>query len=74
VWQAVLDDLESDLIAVGRGKRRGGNVAALCAVLNARAKDRGYGISRQEMSGKDGAALVLKVVYEDQKTEPEHGS
>jgi hypothetical protein len=73
VWAPILDDLESLLIDIAYGRKKG-NVAAACAVLNARAKPRGYGISRQEFTGPDGRAFTIKVVYEDQKTEPEHGS
>jgi hypothetical protein len=73
VWAPILDDLESLLIEIAYGRKKG-NVAAACAVLNARAKPRGYGISRQEFTGPDGKAFTIKVVYEDQKTEPEHGS
>ncbi|HXK37003.1 MAG TPA: hypothetical protein VJ553_05480 [Candidatus Paceibacterota bacterium] len=72
-WETVKDDLESLLIDIAHGKAKG-NVGAACAVLNARAKDRGYGSSRQEVTGAEGRILTIKVVYEDQKTEPEHGS
>jgi len=72
-WEVIKDGLESLLIDTAHGKAKG-NVGAACAVLNARAKDRGYGISRQEVTGAEGRILTIKVVYEDQKTEPGYGS
>jgi hypothetical protein len=55
----VKDNLESQLILVGTGAKKG-NPIGLIAVLNARAKDRGY--SRHEISGPNSGAIVFEVV------------
>ncbi len=69
-WESALDEMESLLMDIGRGSRKG-NVAAVCAVLNARGKKRGYGINRQEVSGEGGGPITLKVVFDDPKPQKE---
>jgi hypothetical protein len=56
VWPSVIDDLESLIIDIAHGRKKG-NFGAACAVLNARGRDRGYGINRQEVSGPDGGPI-----------------
>jgi DNA-binding XRE family transcriptional regulator len=55
----VKDNLESQLILIGTGAKKG-NAIALIAVLNARAKDRGY--SRHEISGPNSGPIRFEVV------------
>ena len=55
----VKDNLESQLILVGTGAKKG-NPIGLIAVLNARAKDRGY--SRHEISGPNSGPIRFEVV------------
>jgi len=72
VWPSVIDDLESQMIDIGYGRGKG-NVTALCAVLNARAKDRGYGIGRQELTGLQGGPVTFHVVFDPLPTKVVNG-
>lgn len=55
----VKDNVESQLVLVGTGAKKG-NAIALLGWLNARAKDRGY--SRHEISGPNAGPIRFEVV------------
>mgnify|MGYP001589873884 FL=1 len=42
---------------------------AVCFYLKTQGRDRGY-VERHEVTGKDGGELVLRVVYDDEKSMP----
>lgn len=61
-----LDNVESALLLVGMGAKKG-NPTALLGVLNARAKHRGYGTYRQEITGLHGGAIEHRIRAEGLK-------
>lgn len=60
------DEVESALYDEAINKR---NTAALIFIAKTKYKDRGY-VERQEVSGKDGGDVAIRVVYENR---PAHG-
>jgi hypothetical protein len=59
------DNVESVLYS----KALAGEAWAVCFFLKTQAKDRGY-TERQELTGKDGGPVTIRVVYDDDKAAP----
>ena len=58
--ESMLDDAESEIYK----QIRKGNTTALIFFLKTQGKQRGY-VERQELTGKDGQEVTIKVVYDD---------
>ena len=58
--ESMLDDAESEIYK----QIRKGNTTALIFFLKTQGKQRGY-VERNEITGKDGQEVTIKVVYDD---------
>jgi hypothetical protein len=58
--ESMIDDAESEIYK----QFKKGNTAALIFFLKTQGKQRGY-VERQELTGKDGQEVTIKVVYDD---------